>query len=281
MAKNKFYPCLWFNTEGKEAAELYCRIFGNSRITADNGMVVNFELSGQKFMCLNGGPHFKINPSISIYTVLESENEVESVWNELLKNGKVLMPLDRYDWSPKYGWIEDRFGVNWQISYGKLEDVGQKFTPSLLFTGEKNGKAEEAVHYYTSLVKNSSVKGILKYSATDADKEGNVKHSQFSLNDYVFMAMDSSLAHNFSFNEGFSIVLECKDQSEIDYYWNHLTSQGGQESRCGWLKDRFGVSWQIIPADLGQWMTDPSKAQRVMKELMKMNKLEVDVLKNA
>jgi predicted 3-demethylubiquinone-9 3-methyltransferase (glyoxalase superfamily) len=277
---NIIYPCLWFNGKAKEAAEFYCSVFENSTIKSDTPMVVTFESAGQKFMCLNGGPDFSINPSISFFVVYESEQELDKAWSSLLEGGSELMPLDKYDWSKKYGWLQDKFGVSWQLSLGNMEDVGQKFTPTLMFTGDQSGKAVQAIEFYTSLFENSSVRGILKYSAEDNDIEGTVKHAQFSLGKYVFMAMDSSYPHNFGFNEAISFVVECQNQEEIDYYWTKLT-EGGTESRCGWLKDKFGVSWQIVPAILGKLMSDQEKAPRVMQAFMQMNKFEIEKLVNA
>jgi predicted 3-demethylubiquinone-9 3-methyltransferase (glyoxalase superfamily) len=278
--KNPIYPCLWFDGNAKEAAEFYCGVFPDSEITSENPMVVTFESSGQKFMCLNGGPEFSFNPSISFFAVFETEKETERVWNSLLKGGEVLMPFDEYAWSKKYGWLQDRFGVSWQISVGKFEDVGQKFTPSFLFTGNGNGRAEEAVKFYTSVFNNSEIAGILKYEKEDNDKEGNVKHAQFRLEGQVFMAMDSSLLHKFTFNEAVSMVVECDTQKEIDYFWNKLT-EGGEESQCGWLKDRFGVSWQIVPSVLEELMSDPNRSQRVVDAFLKMKKFEIEKLVTA
>jgi predicted 3-demethylubiquinone-9 3-methyltransferase (glyoxalase superfamily) len=139
---NEIYPCLWFDGQAKAAAEFYCKVFKNSKITTDNPMVVMFELNGHKFMGLNGGPKFKMDEAISF-------------------------------------------------------------------------------------------------------------------------------------------VVNCNNQEEIDYYWEKLTADGGQESMCGWLKDKFGVSWQIIPTNIGRLMTDPKRAPRVMEEIMKMRKLDIAVLESA
>lgn len=275
------YPCLWFDGQAKAAAEFYCSVFSNSKITTDTDLVVGFELNVQKFMGLNGGPKFKINPSISFYVVCETEEEVNAAWEKLLEGGSVLMELDKYNWSERYGWVQDRFGVNWQLSYGKLKDVGQKFTPTLMFVGKQHGRAEEAINFYTSVFDNSSTVGVLRYTAEDNDVAGTIKHAQFKLNGNVFMAMDSGHDHQFQFNEGISLVVNCETQQEIDYYWNKLTSEGGQESMCGWLKDKFGVSWQIVPAILGKLMSDPLKAPRVVEAFMKMKKFDIEKLVNA
>jgi predicted 3-demethylubiquinone-9 3-methyltransferase (glyoxalase superfamily) len=231
-------------------------------------------------MFLNGGPHFVLNPAISFFVVCETVEEVDSAWTKLIEGGSVLMPLDKYDWSEKYGWIQDKFGVNWQLSFGKTEDVGQKFTPTLMFTQHNAGNAEKAIQFYTSVFGNSSVRGILRYGANDEDVEGTVKHAQFSLNKYVFMAMDSSMAHHFSFNEATSLVVECATQDEIDYYWEKLSAVPEAE-QCGWLKDQFGVSWQIVPEVLEQLMSDPARSERVVNAFLQMKKFDIEKLLNA
>lgn len=276
----QIYPCLWFNNQAKEAADFYCSLFNQAKIVAESPLVVEFEAAGQKFMCLNGGLAFTINPSISFFIICESEEEIAHSWQRLAEGGAVLMPLDKYDWSEKYGWVQDRYGVNWQLSLGKIEEVGRKFAPMLLFTGDQHGKAEEAVHFYTSLFKPSSIDGILKYTAGEGEAEGTVKHAQFRLGNNVLMAMDSSQSHDFSFNEGVSLVVSCKTQEEIDDYWHKLT-EGGQEGNCGWLKDRFGVSWQIVPAVLGELMSEPERSGRVMQAFMQMKKFDIDQLMRA
>lgn len=278
--KNPIYPCLWFDGKAKEAAEFYCSVFKDSKITAENPMVVTFESSGQKFMCLNGGSQFQMNPSTSFFVVCETEAEIDSAWNLLTKEGAVLMALDQYEWSKKYGWVQDQFGVNWQLSFGKMAEVGQKFTPTLMFTENVHGKAEEAIHFYTSIFNNSDIVGILRYSEDDHDVAGTVKHAQFHLNKNVFMAMDSGLAKGFGFNEAISFVVECENQEEIDYFWNKLTD-GGEESMCGWLKDKYGVSWQIIPDILNELMANPEKASRVVQAFMQMKKFNIDELLKA
>jgi len=277
---NSIYPCLWFNDEAEAAANFYCSVFKDSEIKSNNPLVVDFNLHGQRFMGLNGGPEFKKNPSISFFVLCETEEETNSTWEKLKDGGSVLMPIDKYPWSDRYGWIQDRFGVSWQLYFGQMKDVGQKFSPTLMFVKEQSGKAEEAIHFYTSIFKNSSINGISKYSAEDSDVEGYVKHAQFKINDYVFMTMDSSGEHAFSFNEGISIVVACETQEEIDYYWDKLL-EDGKESQCGWLKDKFGVSWQIVPAIMDELMSEPGKSQRVMQAVMKMKKLDIQTLIDA
>jgi len=278
---NNIHPCLWYDGNAKAAADFYCSLFPNSKITADTPMVVNFELNGQKFMGLNGGPMFKPNPSISFFIISESDEEINELYKQLSGGGTVMMPLDKYDWSERYGFVKDRFGLAWQIMKGKYDEVKQKIVPCFLFVGESFGKAEAAVKFYAEVFQPSSINGILLYQENEGPAAGTVKHSQFNLDNKVFMAMDGLGQHEFAFNEAISFVVECKDQEEIDYYWNTLTANGGQESRCGWLKDKFGVSWQIIPKILGKLMSNSAKAQKVMGAVMTMNKFDIAALEKA
>lgn len=272
--KNPIYPCIWFDGKAREAAEFYCSVFADTQITSENPLVVIIEAAGQKFMLLNGGPFFTLNPAISFYVVFETASEVDQIWERLIEGGSALMPLNSYPWSEKYGWVQDKFVVNWQLSAGKLENIGQRFIPTLMFTQQYAGKAEQAIQFYTSVFNNSSVIGILKYTAEDQDVEGTVKHAQFTLDKQVFMAMDSSYPHQFCFNEAVSLVQECDTQDEIDYYWEKLSSIPEAE-QCGWLKDQYGVSWQIVPKILEQLMNDPSRSQRVMNAFMQMKKFDI------
>ena len=190
------------------------------------------------------------------------------------------MPLDKYEWSKKYGWLTDSYGVNWQLSFGGKEDVSQKFTPFLMFAGSNSGKAEQAMHFYTSVFKESGIKMIARYEKGENDIEGTVKHAQFILDNQVFMCIDSSFMHGFSFNEAVSFVVECETQDEIDYYWDKLTD-GGEEIQCGWLKDKYGVSWQVVPEILGKLMSDPGRAERVTRAFLQMKKFDIAKLLSA
>ncbi len=277
--KHTIYPCIWFNNNAAEAADFYSSVFNNTSLVSQSPFVSLLEVNGQKIMYLNGGPQFTPNPAISFYVVCETQAELTKTWKLLMEGGSVWMPLDQYEWSEQYGWLSDRYGVSWQIALGKISEVGQKISPSLLFTGTQLGKAETAIQFYTSVFSNSSIHGIQQYKEGEPDK-GLVKHAQFNLGKFIMMAMDSSMNHDFSFNEAVSFVVNCDTQAEIDYYWNSLT-KGGEESMCGWLKDQFGVSWQIVPAKLEQWMRDPERGQRVVNAFLKMRKFDIETLLKA
>jgi predicted 3-demethylubiquinone-9 3-methyltransferase (glyoxalase superfamily) len=279
--KQEITPCLWFNAQAKEAAALYCSVFANAKITSQSPIVTEINVSGQSITLLDGGPMYQPNPSISFFYICETDQEFDNIWNAFSKEGSLMMPADKYPWSEKYGWIADKYGISWQLSVGEISDVGQKITPCFLFTGDQYGRVDEAIAFYSSIFKNPKVDGILRYGADELpDREGKVKHAQIALNDQKFMLMESAGPHSFTFSEGVSLTIHCKTQGEIDYYWEKLT-ESGEESMCGWLKDKFGVSWQIIPTILGKLMTDPAKAGKAAQAFMAMRKLNIEQIVQA
>lgn len=153
----------------------------------------------------------------------------------------------------------------------------QKITPFLWF----DGKAEEAMKLYTLVFKNSKIINITYWSKGSPFPEGQVMQGVFELDGQRFHAFDAG--PQFKFTEAISFFVNCETQEEIDHYWEHLTADGGQESMCGWLKDKFGVSWQIIPPILGQMLgdKDPAKAGKAMQAMMKMKKIVIADLKKA
>ena len=294
----KITPFLWFDNNAEEAVNFYTSIFDNSdisNITRYNEesakasgqkpgtvMTIAFKLEGQIFTALNGGPHFKINPSISFFVYCESEDKINDLYNKLSEGGFVMMPLDKYDWSPKYAWVQDKFGLSWQLDIDKINNQ-QKILPALLFVNEKNLRLKEAVTYYNSVFQNSQIIMEAPYHPSVGLPEDALLFAQFKLSDYLFNAMSSTMKHDFDFNEAFSFVVNCKDQEEVDYYWSKLTSDGGKESQCAWLKDKFGVSWQIVPTRLIELLgdSDPVKAQKVMMAMLQMKKIIISDLEKA
>ena len=145
----------------------------------------------------------------------------------------------------------------------------QKITPFLWF----DNNAEEAINFYASIFPNTRLKD------SSAGPDGGFFTGTFELNGQEFMALNGG--PEFKFTEAFSLFVRCDTQDEVDNYWSKLTADGGEESQCGWLKDRYGLSWQIVPAQLDEWMKDPARADRMMAELLKMKKLDIETLKNA
>lgn len=287
----KILPFLWFDEQAEEAVNLYTSLFKNSKIQEIHHfgddvpgpkgkvMMVNFQLAGKDFAALNGGPEFSFTPSVSFFVNCQTEAEIDMLWEKLGAGGFVLMPMEQYPFSQKFGWLNDRFGVSWQLN---LTGAPQRITPFLMFVGAVAGKAEAAVHEYVSVFPNSSISQIERYEAGDQDTEGTIKHARFMLDGEEFMAMDSSLGHQFNFTPAISFFVNCKDQAEVDHYWEKL-SEGGEKGQCGWLTDKFGVSWQIVPTILDEMMSDPDaeRARRVTQAMLKMNKLDIGLLKQA
>ncbi|MDZ7693930.1 MAG: VOC family protein [Balneolaceae bacterium] len=297
-SSQKITPCLWFDDQAKEAATFYTSLFKNARIgtTTHYGkegyeihgqpegrvMTVEFEIEGFQFVGLNGGPHFKFTPAISFFVLCESTNQVDSLWNKLAKGGQALMPLDKYDWSEKYGWIQDKFGLSWQLMVAQ-DKITPKIIPSLMFVGDQAGNAEEAIHFYTHVFKDSSVGQIARYGpGQEPDKEGTIMYADFTLKNQRFAAMDSAQDHQFNFNEAVSLTINCDTQEEVDYYWQKLSAVPEAE-QCGWLKDKYGVSWQVSPTVLQKMMSDSDqkKVDRVMKAFLQMKKFDIKKLKKA
>lgn len=275
--KQKITPCLWYNAQAREAATLYCSVFANSKITSQSPIVTAIDVCGQSITLLDGGPMYQPNPSISFYYVCETNEEIDRTWKAFTKEGEIMMPMDKYAWSQKYGWVTDKFGVSWQFALGKVSDVGQKITPCLMFTGKQYGRVDEAIAHYSSVFRNSKVEGIMRYGKGQLpDQEGKVQHAQMNLGNYKMMLMESAADHKFTFSEGVSLTIHCEDQEEIDYYWDRLT-ESGEESRCGWLKDKFGVSWQIIPVMLSKLISNP----KGVEAMLTMRKLNIEQLVQA
>ena len=273
------YPCIWCqHNNAREIADFYVSVFPDTKITDENQYVNIITIGGQRIMLLNGNAETTPNPSISLMYMTTSEKEVEDLYVKLTEGGSTLMPLDSYPFSPKYAWVEDRYGVSWQLIAGESKDIIQKVVPTIMFTGDNNGKAEEAMAFYTSLFPESETRGILRYTGEEGEIAGNIQHAEFVVNGYLLMSMDSSYPHAFNFNEGVSLVVECDTQEEIDHYWHGLTADGGKEVMCGWLTDKYGVSWQITPSEFEELIL---KSPKVFEAMLKMKKLDIRKLKEA
>lgn len=288
----KIVPHLWFDKEASEAAKFYTSLFRDSKIIdttqihgtpSGTAETVTIEFAGQEFMLLSAGPFFKFTPAVSFLIACTTKEEVDALWEKLFDGGTALMPLNAYLFSGKYGWLEDRYGVSWQIMYMADRKITQNITPTLMFTGDNCGKAEEAINMYASVFRNAKVGDILRYRAgEEPDKEGTIKHAAFMLEGHEFAAMDSAYEHNFTFNEAISIIVYCDTQEEIDHYWEKLSAVPEAE-QCGWLKDKFGVSWQIVPTVMKEMMRSKGaeKLARVTEAFLKMKKFDIAELEKA
>jgi predicted 3-demethylubiquinone-9 3-methyltransferase (glyoxalase superfamily) len=298
----KITPHLWFDKEAKEAAQFYTSVFSakggyasgrkDSRVKNTTTLhntpsgsvdIVTIELLGQEFILISAGPLFKFNPSVSFLVACNTKEEVDALWKKLSEGGAVLMELGEYPFSEKYGWTQDRYGLSWQVMFVGNREIKQRIIPTLMFVGDVCGKAEEAIGFYVSVFHDSKIGDILRYKRGEGpDKEGTVKHAAFALGGQEFAAMDSAHGHNFAFNEAISFMVYCDTQEEIDHYWGRLSAVPAAE-QCGWVKDKFGLSWQIVPTVMDEMLKDkdPKKMARVTEAFLKMKKFDIETLKRA
>lgn len=293
---SKIDYCLWFDTQAEEAAEFYASVFEGSKMgkvahypgvgqevhskPEGSVMTVEFDIFGQHFMALNGGPNFTMNPSISFFVNLDTPDEVDALWQKLSEGSdKVLMPLDMYLFSERYGWLQDKYGVSWQISVAAQNE--QKLVPSLLFVGDKAGKAEEAMNFYASVFKNAHVDNVAHYEeGYEPNTPDMVMYGDMTIEGQKLAAMDSADEHDFNFDESVSFLVNCETQEEIDYYWEKLSAVPESE-QCGWLKDKYGVSWQITPTIMNDFADQGEATNRMMAAFMDMKKIDIAALKAA
>ncbi|NBG89538.1 VOC family protein [Isachenkonia alkalipeptolytica] len=283
----KIIPVIWFEKEGEQAAEYYTSIFPNSRLKESvygpegNLITRSFEIADTEFSILNGGMNIDKNPSISFTVKLNGKEEIDRIWKELSKEGDVLMPLDSYDFSEYYGWVQDTYGVSWQLMFTEKKEIS--VVPGLLFTKERYKEAENAIRKYTGVFDNSQIDDLYYYGEEQLieDKDA-LMHGAFQLENQIFSAMDSGLDHAFTFNEGISLMVLVDSQKEIDELWDKLSAVA-EEERCGWLKDEFGVSWQVVPRVLNTYLRDEDnvRAKRVMDAMLEMKKMEINLLEEA
>ena len=292
-------PHLWFDKQARQAAEFYRSVFPESDITdvttlhnTPSGDVdtVTFELWGQKFVAISAGPMFRFNPSISFFVNFDPSRlddagrKLETMWQALSEGGKALMPLDRYPFSERYGWVQDKYGVSWQLILSDPEgDPRPPIVPSLLFVNDVSGRAEEAMQFYLSVFKNTRQGLLVRYpKGMEPDREGTIMYADFMLENQWFAAMDSAQAHDFAFNEAISLIVHCDTQSQIDAYWQKLSAVPEAE-QCGWLKDKYGVSWQIVPRAMDEMLSKgaPEQKARLTQAFLKMKKLDMAALEKA
>ena len=288
----KIVPNLWFNQIAKEAADFYISVFPTSGINstayypgstkegradvqkdmAGKELLVDFHLGDAQFMAINAGPEFSFNQSISFMVNFDPSRDeqaaqhLDELWAKLLDGGEALMPLDTYPFSKRYGWVKDRYGLTWQLILTNPAGESRPFiVPTLLFAGENTNRAEEALNFYTSLFKNAKPGMVMRYTeATGPAKEGSLAFADFMLENQWFAAMDSGVDQTATFNEAVSFAVLCKDQDEIDYYWQRLSTVPEAE-QCGWCKDTYGVSWQIVPENMGELMKRPDAYAHMMQ----------------
>lgn len=288
----KIMTHLWFDTHASEATQFYMSLFEHSSLVnstvlkdtpSGDADLITFTLGDQTFQAISAGPYFQFNPSMSLMVSCQSEEEVQRLWQALIEGGQALMPLMEYPFSKLYGWVADRFGLSWQLMLVDDEMPLQKITPSLLFSNEVTGQAEEAAHYYMNVFERAKQRHISYFMPGEVPYDkAKVSYLRYMLDGMEFVVMDNGNKADFHFNESMSFIINCQDQAEIDYFWDKL-SHVPESEQCGWVKDKFGVSWQIVPAMIDDFMISGTEEenQRVMQALLQMKKINIAELEDA
>ncbi|QYH35263.1 VOC family protein [Salinibacterium sp. M195] len=288
-------PCLWFDHSAEEAAAFYVDAFPRAAIRnttnyptegladfqkdfAGDVLTVDFEIAGQRLLALNAGDLFTFTSAISFMVNFDpsvdpdARHNLDALWEKLIDGGEALMPLDEYPFSSRYGWVRDKFGVNWQLML--TDPTGEPrpmIIPSLLFGSSAQNRAHEATEYYLSVFDGSKMGTDIRHAEqTGPAIRAAVNFSDFRLRDQWFVAMDAGIEQESTFTEAVSFVVPCADQAEIDRYWEALSAVPEAEA-CGWCKDQFGVSWQITPHNIDELMKRPD----AFDHMMEMKKIEM------
>ncbi len=288
----RIIPHLWFDKEAIEAVEWYVSLFDDSSIQSitklpntpsGDAVILDFQLSNIRFNAINAGPYFTFNSSISLMVACDSIEEVETLYAELSANGSILMELGEYPFSERYAWVQDKYGLSWQLFFAEDAKSLPKIRPNLLFAGEVCGKAEKALEFYASVFRNSDIGRISRYERDEAtDHRAMINYAEANLDGSQILLMDHAMGGDDTFNEAFSMVILCENQEEIDYYWEKLSFVPEAEE-CGWLKDQFGISWQVVPKVMIDAMENGTEDQikRLINAFLKMKKFDILTLEKA
>ena len=281
---------LWFEHDAQPAVSTYISLFAGSALDrrsvvrdtpSGDAEVFEFHLAGVHFQAINGGPGFQHNGAISLSVECGDAQAIRRMHAVLMDGGREIRPLQAYPFGELYCWLQDRWGVHWQFL--KTREPGTRIVPDLMFAGAMTGKAEEAMRFYVSLLPGSSIRDISAYGPGEAQvKEARHDYVLASLAGSMFSAVDSPLPREETFNEAASIVVHCKDQAEVDRLWAALSASPRHEA-CGWLKDRYGVSWQIVPEELYSLAIDARGEYDpgVTRAMLGMKKLDIAALRAA
>lgn len=288
----KIVPHLWYDKEAVEATKLYVSLFDQSYIIntvtipdtpSGSAELVEFRLANLELSAISAGPYYTFSASASLMVACETREEVDRLYKALSPGGFELMPLDEYPFSKHYVWLLDKYGLGWQLML--VEDITEhpKIRPCLLFSGPACGYAEAAADFYSSVFQDVK-KGYFNYYAPGeaADSRAKVNYGEITIMGVSLVVMDHGYGADFTFNEAFSFELLCSDQKELDYYWDKLSAVPEAE-QCGWIKDKYGLSWQIEPAVLKNMMSHGTKEEikRITDAFLKMKKFDIAALEKA
>lgn len=284
----RIIPYLWYDTQAVEAAKWYVSLFEHSAITDINIMhdtpsgdvdMVDFQLAGLSMAAISAGPYFALNTAISLMVYCPSAAEVDRLYAALSDGGTDLMPLGEYPFSKRYAWIQDKYGLNWQFFLSDNSETPLHIRPSMLFSADVCGKAEEAMDFYQSVFPHAEKVTVSRYGEDDErDLRAQINYAEFNVEGLQMVMMDHGMGGEDSFSEAFSLMLMCDDQEEIDRYWERLSFVPEAE-QCGWVKDKFGVSWQIVPYNMHDYMKGSTEeVARITAAILSMKKFDLAAL---
>jgi len=290
----KLTPFLWFEKDLKGITDFYSSVFPGTKVKSNGRLndtpsgdveMAGINILGLELSLMAAGPQYTFKPSVSFMVLCESIEEVEIYWHKLIESGRALMDISEYPFAKRFGWVEDKYKVNWQLIYREPDSaavVTQKIIPALMFSGEGIGRAEEALDFYVKTFHDSKKNSVELYEPGEtSEPKARVKHARFVIEGVQFAMMDGN--GNFDFEQAVSFMVLCNNQAEVDFFWNALTADGGKEIQCGWLTDKFGVPWQVVPSAFEKCMREGTSEQiaRVQKAFMKMKKFEISTLEKA
>ncbi|HEL1740826.1 TPA: VOC family protein [Streptococcus suis] len=278
-------PHLWYDTEAKEAVAFYVELFGGKidwtyTITdtpSGDSDLIQFQLGDMTLAAISAGPYFKLNESMSLMVNVASKDEVTRLYQALSEGGRILMPLGEYPFSPYYVWLEDRFGLSWQLSFAPDLDKPYQFDICLLFSQEQVGLAQPMLDYYKDKLPQASVGQLSYYGEGEAAVEAaKLNYAELLVAGQKMIVMDHGYGGEASFNEAFSLMVYVDSQDELNFYYD-LLSAVPEAEMCGWVKDQFGISWQIVPRILMEAYdtASPEKVKAVNAAVMTMKRLDI------
>ncbi|MCK3905074.1 VOC family protein [Streptococcus suis] len=282
-------PHLWHDTEAKEAVAFYVDLFGGKldwtyTITdtpSGDSDLIQFQLGDMTLAAISAGPYFKLNESMSLMVNVASKDEVTRLYQALSEGGRILMPLGEYPFSPYYVWLEDRFGLSWQLSYTPDLDKPYQFDICLLFSQEQVGLAQPMLDYYKDKLPQASVGQLSYYGEGEAAVEAaKLNYAELLVAGQKLIVMDHGYGGEASFNEAFSLMVYVDSQDELNFYYD-LLSAVPEAEMCGWVKDQFGISWQIVPRILMEAYdtASPETVKTVNDAVLQMRRLDFDQIK--
>ncbi|QYM76558.1 VOC family protein [Leucobacter luti] len=297
LAAQRIVPNIWCSGTAGDAGSFYSQALPNTSFEiesrypttgllpfqeplAGEPLTVAVSVGGYRLTLVNAGDEFRPNQSISLMLnfdplnysggVLAARAELDATWEALADGGEVLMPLGEYPFSARYGWVADRYGVNWQLMLTDPAGDPRPFViPSLLFGAGVQNRAAEAIDFYVSVFSNAAAGMRAPYGESTGPASADaLMFGEFRIGEQWFAAMDSGVEQQESFSCGVSLEVKCEDQEEIDRLWEALSAVPEAE-QCGWLADKFGVSWQIVPENMGELMERPD----AFPHMLQMKKL--------